>query len=141
MRDGPQAAQGAEEPTAAAAGTLAPPQRAMGEFGAVSVISGNIIGQTQTLTLYVESAYKVGAPPLPARAGGLLAPPGAVFGTSCVVAQAAVHGLPLGDACIRMERPGVPCLSSQRALSCLGTAHHAPRAKLPQHHAPHANLP
>ena len=36
------------------------PQRAMGEFGAVSVISGNIIGQTQTLTLYVESAYKVG---------------------------------------------------------------------------------
>lgn len=35
-------------------------QRAMGEFGAVSVISGNIIGQTQTLTLFVESAYKVG---------------------------------------------------------------------------------
>lgn len=35
-------------------------QRAMGEFGAVAVISGNIIGQTQTLTLYVESAYKVG---------------------------------------------------------------------------------
>eukprot|EP00898_Chlorokybus_atmophyticus_P005109 jgi/Chlat1/559/Chrsp103S01132 len=32
--------------------------RAVGEFGAVSVISGNIIGQTQTLTLYVESAYK-----------------------------------------------------------------------------------
>lgn len=30
----------------------------MGEFGAVSVISGNIIGQTQTMTLYVESAYK-----------------------------------------------------------------------------------
>ena len=34
--------------------------RAMGEFGAVSVISGNIIGKTQTLTLFVESAYKVG---------------------------------------------------------------------------------
>lgn len=33
-------------------------QRAMGEFGAVSVISGNIIGRTQTLTLYVEGAYK-----------------------------------------------------------------------------------
>lgn len=32
--------------------------RAMGEFGAVSVISGNIIGRTQTLTLYVEGAYK-----------------------------------------------------------------------------------
>jgi len=33
----------------------------MGEFGAVAVISGNIIGQTQTLTLFVESAYKVGS--------------------------------------------------------------------------------
>lgn len=33
-------------------------QRAMGEFGALSVISGNVIGKTQTLTLYVESAYK-----------------------------------------------------------------------------------
>lgn len=33
-------------------------QRAMGEFGAVSVISGNIIGKTQTLTLFVEGAYK-----------------------------------------------------------------------------------
>lgn len=32
--------------------------RAMGEFGAVAVISGNIIGKTQTLTLFVESAYK-----------------------------------------------------------------------------------
>ena len=31
----------------------------MGEFGAISVISGNIIGRTQTLTLYVEGAYKV----------------------------------------------------------------------------------
>jgi sulfate transport system permease protein len=35
--------------------------RAMGEFGAVSVISGNILGKTQTLTLFVESAYKVRA--------------------------------------------------------------------------------
>lgn len=32
--------------------------RAMGEFGAVAVVSGNIIGQTQTATLYVEAAYK-----------------------------------------------------------------------------------
>ena len=32
--------------------------RAMGEFGAVAVISGNIIGQTQTLTLFVESSYR-----------------------------------------------------------------------------------
>jgi sulfate/thiosulfate transport system permease protein len=32
--------------------------RAMGEFGAVSVVSGNIIGKTQTLPLYVEDIYK-----------------------------------------------------------------------------------
>ena len=30
----------------------------MGEFGAMSVISGNIIGQTQTLTLFVESSHR-----------------------------------------------------------------------------------
>lgn len=32
--------------------------RAMGEFGAVAVVSGNIIGKTQTLPLFVEEAYK-----------------------------------------------------------------------------------
>ena len=32
--------------------------RVMGEFGAVSVVSGNIIGRTQTLPLFVEEAYK-----------------------------------------------------------------------------------
>lgn len=32
--------------------------RALGEFGAVSVVSGNIAGQTQTLPLFVEDAYK-----------------------------------------------------------------------------------
>ena len=32
--------------------------RTMGEFGAVSVVSGNIAGQTQTLPLFVEEAYK-----------------------------------------------------------------------------------
>lgn len=31
--------------------------RALGEFGAVSVLSGNLIGQTQTLPLYIEHAY------------------------------------------------------------------------------------
>ncbi|WP_346293006.1 sulfate ABC transporter permease subunit CysW [Sphaerothrix gracilis] len=31
--------------------------RAMGEFGAVAVVSGNIRGQTQTLPLFVEEAY------------------------------------------------------------------------------------
>lgn len=41
-------------------GTILTNARAMGEFGAVSVISGNILGKTQTLTLFVESAYKVG---------------------------------------------------------------------------------
>jgi sulfate transport system permease protein len=30
----------------------------MGEFGAVSVVSGNIARQTQTLPLFVEEAYK-----------------------------------------------------------------------------------
>ncbi|MBW4616850.1 MAG: sulfate ABC transporter permease subunit CysW [Desmonostoc vinosum HA7617-LM4] len=32
--------------------------RAMGEFGAVSVVSGNIAGLTQSLPLFVEDAYK-----------------------------------------------------------------------------------
>jgi sulfate transport system permease protein len=32
--------------------------RALGEFGAVAVVSGNIAGQTQTLPLFVEDAYK-----------------------------------------------------------------------------------
>jgi sulfate transport system permease protein len=32
--------------------------RAMGEFGAVSVVSGNIINKTQSLPLYVEDTYK-----------------------------------------------------------------------------------
>lgn len=31
--------------------------RAMGEFGAIAVVSGNISGKTQTLPLYVEEAY------------------------------------------------------------------------------------
>ncbi|CCH67750.1 Sulfate transport system permease protein CysW [Richelia intracellularis HH01] len=32
--------------------------RALGELGAVAVVSGNIIGKTQTITLYIEDAYK-----------------------------------------------------------------------------------
>ncbi len=31
--------------------------RALGEYGAVAVVSGRIIGQTQTLTLYVDQEY------------------------------------------------------------------------------------
>jgi sulfate transport system permease protein len=32
--------------------------RALGEFGAVSVISGHIVGQTETLTLYVQDRFQ-----------------------------------------------------------------------------------
>src|SRR5207253_6405016 len=32
--------------------------RALGEFGAVSVVSGKIQGQTETLTLYVEQRFQ-----------------------------------------------------------------------------------
>jgi sulfate/thiosulfate transport system permease protein len=32
--------------------------RAMGEFGAVSVVSGNLSGKTQSLPLFIEEAYK-----------------------------------------------------------------------------------
>jgi sulfate/thiosulfate transport system permease protein len=35
--------------------------RAMGEFGAVSVVSGNIIGQTETMPLRVQSLYEGGS--------------------------------------------------------------------------------
>ncbi|MEA5597159.1 sulfate ABC transporter permease subunit CysW [Rivularia sp. UHCC 0363] len=39
-------------------GILLTNARAMGEFGAVSVVSGNIGGDTQTLPLFIEDAYK-----------------------------------------------------------------------------------
>jgi sulfate transport system permease protein len=39
-------------------GVLLTNARAIGEFGAVSVVSGNIAGDTQTLPLFVETAYK-----------------------------------------------------------------------------------
>lgn len=32
--------------------------RALGEFGAVSIVSGKLIGQTETLTLFVEDRYQ-----------------------------------------------------------------------------------
>jgi sulfate transport system permease protein len=32
--------------------------RALGEFGAVSIVSGNVVGQTQTLPLYVEERFR-----------------------------------------------------------------------------------
>ncbi len=39
-------------------GILLTNARAMGEFGAVSVVSGSIAGETQTLPLFVEEQYK-----------------------------------------------------------------------------------
>lgn len=39
-------------------GILLTNARAMGEFGAVSVVSGGIVGRTQTLPVFVEQAYK-----------------------------------------------------------------------------------
>ncbi len=38
-------------------GVLLTNARALGEFGAVLVVSGNIVGKTQTLPLFVEEAY------------------------------------------------------------------------------------
>lgn len=38
-------------------GVLLTNARAMGEFGAVSVLSGNILGKTQTLPLFIEDVY------------------------------------------------------------------------------------
>ena len=43
---------------AALYGLILTTARALGEFGAVSVVSGNISSQTQTLPLFVEDAYK-----------------------------------------------------------------------------------
>lgn len=39
-------------------GVLLTNARAMGEFGAVAVVSGSILGQTSTLPIFVEQAYK-----------------------------------------------------------------------------------
>jgi sulfate/thiosulfate transport system permease protein len=39
-------------------GVLLTNARAMGEFGAVAVVSGNIAGRTQTLPIFVEETYK-----------------------------------------------------------------------------------
>jgi sulfate/thiosulfate transport system permease protein len=39
-------------------GVILTNSRAMGEFGAIVVVSGSIVGKTQTLPLFVEEAYK-----------------------------------------------------------------------------------
>jgi sulfate transport system permease protein len=42
---------------AVAYGVVLTTARALGEFGAVAVVSGKIVGKTETLTIHVESAY------------------------------------------------------------------------------------
>ena len=39
-------------------GVILATARALGEFGAVSVVSGNLLGQTQTLPLYVQDRFE-----------------------------------------------------------------------------------
>ena len=39
-------------------GVILTTARVIGEFGAVSVVSGHIAGQTETLTLYVQDRYE-----------------------------------------------------------------------------------
>jgi sulfate transport system permease protein len=43
---------------AVAYGVVLTTARALGEFGAVSVVSGHIVGKTETLTLYVQDQYE-----------------------------------------------------------------------------------
>jgi sulfate transport system permease protein len=59
--------------------------RAMGEFGAVSVVSGNIIGQTETMPLRVQSLYE----------GGSLASGAAAFAVASLLAVLALVTLGL----------------------------------------------
>ena len=43
---------------ATAYGVVLTTARALGEFGAVSVVSGHLAGQTESLTLYVQDRYQ-----------------------------------------------------------------------------------
>lgn len=43
---------------ALAYGVILTTARAMGEFGSIAIVSSNLIGRTQTLTLFVDSAYR-----------------------------------------------------------------------------------
>lgn len=47
--------------------------RALGEYGAVSIVSGNVVGQTQTLPLYVEQQFRTFDTTAAYSAGCLLA--------------------------------------------------------------------
>ncbi|MFM7714943.1 MAG: ABC transporter permease subunit, partial [Microcystis sp.] len=54
-------------------GVLLTNARAMGEFGAVSVVSGSILGRTATLPIFVEQAYKNYLTPAAFSAAAILA--------------------------------------------------------------------
>lgn len=74
---------------AALYGLILTTARALGEFGAVSVVSGNIRGETQTLPLFVEDAYKQYHTEL-------------AFGASLVLASVAIVSLLLKMAVERL---------------------------------------
>ena len=74
--------------------------RALGEFGAVSVVSGRIQGRTETLTLYVERSYES------------FDPVGAYAGATVLALLAVVHarrddGLPAEGAAPVIEVEGI----------------------------------
>ena len=57
---------------AVAYGVVLTTARALGEFGAVAVVSGNIAGRTQTLPLYVQASYENSGTDTGAYAGAVL---------------------------------------------------------------------
>jgi sulfate transport system permease protein len=57
---------------AVAYGVVLTTARALGEFGAVAIVSGNIAGRTQTLPLYVQSSYENSGSGTGAYAGAVL---------------------------------------------------------------------
>jgi sulfate transport system permease protein len=58
---------------ATAYGVVLTTARALGEFGAVSVVSGRLVGQTESLTLYVQDRYQAFDTTGAYAAAGLLA--------------------------------------------------------------------
>jgi sulfate/thiosulfate transport system permease protein len=76
-------------------GVLLTNARAMGEFGAVAVVSGGIAGKTQTLPLFVEEAYKNYQTE-------------AAFGAAAVLALLAVVTLVLKEILERRTHQGKP---------------------------------
>jgi sulfate transport system permease protein len=57
---------------AVAYGVVLTMARSLGEFGAVAMVGGNIAGQTQTLTQYVQASYENGTTPTGAYAASVL---------------------------------------------------------------------